>query len=119
MRYCWSTVCLFGLIWVVARGDEPQEPLKAFSVHCCPPGQFLHQPHNLNSTCVNRDGSPGTDPKAINIPKCADGMFLLNPNEEDADVFREEDGEIELVAFYDTEGEAIMPNGSSMSGHSI
>lgn len=106
------SVCLLLLVVKSATcNEEHQEPLELFSSHCCPKGLFLSSDEHNNKTCVNRDGS--NSGKELNAAlHCPEGMFLLNPNDDENDIFKEVDGEIELSAFYDTDAETIVKNGS-------
>jgi hypothetical protein len=106
-----SSVCLVLLVASGTCNEEQQEPLDVFSNHCCAKGLYLSKDVNGNKTCYSRDGASSGQVLST-VLHCPEGMFLLNPNEDESDTFREVDGEIELSAFYDTDEETIVKNGS-------
>jgi hypothetical protein len=101
-------LCVHLLTVLVHCSEEQQhqEHLEKFTAHCCPKGLFLDP---TNNTCVEEDGSDRVAEN--NFPSCPDGMFLLNPNEDTRDIFKEAHGEIHLVEYEDEE-DSIYLNGS-------
>lgn len=106
-----SSVCLVLLVASGTCNEEQQEPLEVFTSHCCPKGQYLSRDVHNNKTCFNRDGS-NSGIELSSVLQCPEGMFLLDPNNDDGDIFKEVNGEIELSVFYDSDADTIVKNGS-------